>query len=60
MPDTKLDADLAAYEERHLKLEHAVAALLALCDLCEKLPKWHQMRGKLTVDDVRDALKEVS
>lgn len=36
MTDTKLDADLAAYEERHEKLEAFLADVKEACELVEK------------------------
>lgn len=58
MTDTKLDADLAAYEERHEKLERFFAAVMALCDRAETLTVPSYLAMVLT-EEIREAAKEL-
>jgi len=57
MSNTKLDSDLEGYDERLLKLEHFLSAVALMCDLCEQIPGWHPMHGRIGADDLRDAMK---
>ena len=52
MPESKLDADLIAYDERHLKLEHFLSEVERMCDRCES-------RGMnfVMTDELRKAMK---
>ena len=56
MPDTKLDADLAAYEERHLKLEHFLSQVQMLCarEEAKSAESWGQF---VPVVRLREAMK---
>ena len=58
MPDTKLDADLQAYEDRHERLEAFLASVRLLCNDFESrewLGTW--MYGRVPVDDLRAAME---
>ena len=61
MTDTKLDADLAAYEERHEKLERFFAAVMALCDESERLtaPCDFSYAPAVKTKDLHKAAKEL-